>query len=155
MERDESCAEFRDALRDDFCNARAGDALPGFTAAPISRHALALYCGASGDHNPIHVDLDFARAAGMDDVFAHGMLSAAYLARLLTNWAPQSALREYAVRFVAITHVGDAVHCSGQVVERFDAPIEGGVETRLRVALEARSQTGELRLSGVAVLAAP
>lgn len=50
-------------------DARAGDALPGFTAGPISRHALALYCGASGDHNPIHVDLDFARSAGMDDVF--------------------------------------------------------------------------------------
>lgn len=129
---------------------QAGDTLPGFIAGPISRHALALYCGASGDHNPIHVDLDFARAAGMDDVFAHGMLSAAYLARLLTNWAPQSALREYAVRFVAITQVGDAVHCTGHVVERFEA--QG--EARLRVALQARSQDGELRLSGVAVLAA-
>ncbi|CAB3634601.1 MaoC family dehydratase [Achromobacter pestifer] len=133
-----------------FQNARPGDALPGFTAGPISRHALALYCGASGDHNPIHVDMDFARSAGMDDVFAHGMLSAAYLARLLTNWAPQSALREFAVRFVAITHVGDDVRCTGQVVERFEA--QG--ETRLRVELHARSQTGELRLSGVAVLAA-
>ncbi|NMK48293.1 MaoC family dehydratase [Achromobacter sp. Bel] len=131
-------------------DARAGDALPAFTAGPVSRHALALYCGASGDHNPIHVDLDFARSAGMDDVFAHGMLSAAYLARLLTTWAPQSALREFAVRFVAITHVGDEVRCTGQVVERFEA----GGETRLRIELNARSQTGELRLSGVAVLAA-
>ncbi|ADP18101.1 MaoC like domain protein 10 [Achromobacter xylosoxidans A8] len=130
-------------------DARAGDELPGFTAGPVSRLGLALYCGASGDHNPIHVDLDFARAAGMDDVFAHGMLSAAYLARLLTNWAPQSALREYAVRFVAITHVGDEVRCTGRVVERFEA--QG--EARLRVELHARSQTGELRLSGVAVLA--
>ena len=129
--------------------SKAGDELPGFTAGPVSRLGLALYCGASGDHNPIHVDLDFARAAGMDDVFAHGMLSAAYLARLLTNWAPQSALREYAVRFVAITHVGDEVRCTGRVVERFEA--QG--ETRLRVELLARSQTGELRLSGVAVLA--
>lgn len=131
-------------------DARAGDALPAFTAGPVSRHALALYCGASGDHNHIHVDLDFARSAGMDDVFAHGMLSAAYLARLLTTWAPQSALREFAVRFVAITHVGDEVRCTGQVVERFEA----GGETRLRIELNARSQTGELRLSGVAVLAA-
>ncbi|WMD20781.1 MaoC family dehydratase [Achromobacter seleniivolatilans] len=129
---------------------QAGQALPAFTAGPISRHTLALYCGASGDHNPIHVDLDFARSAGMDDVFAHGMLSAAYLARLLTNWAPQASLREFAVRFVAITHVGDEVRCTGQVVERFE--VEG--ESRLRVELNARSQTGELRLSGVAVVAA-
>ncbi|MBR8654039.1 MaoC family dehydratase [Achromobacter sp. Marseille-Q0513] len=130
-------------------DARAGDELPGFAAGPLSRLDLALYCGASGDHNPIHVDLDFARAAGMDDVFAHGMLSAAYLARLLTNWAPQPALREYAVRFVAITHVGDEVRCSGRVLERFEA--QG--ETRLRVELQAYSQAGELRLSGMAVLA--
>ncbi len=130
-------------------DAKAGDELPGFTAGPVSRLGLALYCGASGDHNPIHVDLDFARAAGMDDVFAHGMLSAAYLARLLTRWAPQSALREYAVRFVAITRVGDEVRCSGRVVERFEA--QG--EARVRVELDARSQTGELRLSGAAVLA--
>ncbi len=128
---------------------QAGEELPGFAAGPISRHALALYCGASGDHNPIHVDLDFARNAGMDDVFAHGMLSAAYLARLLTNWAPQSALREFAVRFVAITHVGDEVRCSGRVVERFEA--RG--EVRVKVALQARNQAGELKLSGVAVLA--
>jgi acyl dehydratase len=95
------------------------------------------------------VDLDFARSAGMDDVFAHGMLSAAYLARLLTNWVPQSALREFAVRFVAITHVGDEVRCSGRVVERFEA--QG--EVRLRVELLARNQAGELKLSGAAVLA--
>ncbi len=25
------------------------------------KHRLALYCGASGDHNPIHVDIDFAK----------------------------------------------------------------------------------------------
>ena len=28
----------------------------------------------SGDHNPIHVDIDFAKTAGFPDVFAHGML---------------------------------------------------------------------------------
>ncbi len=35
---------------------------------PITRHRLALYCGASGDHNPIHVDFDFAKQAGFTDV---------------------------------------------------------------------------------------
>lgn len=37
-------------------------------AAPLSRLALALYCGASGGHNPIHVDRHFACAAGMPDL---------------------------------------------------------------------------------------
>jgi acyl dehydratase len=56
-----------------------GERLVNKSFPPISRHTLALYCGASGDHNPIHVDLDFARKAGFDDVFAHGMLAMTYL----------------------------------------------------------------------------
>ncbi len=65
-----------------------GDALPPLAVAPISRPALALFAGASGNHNPIHIDLDVARSAGVDDVFCHGMLSMAYLSRMLTGWIP-------------------------------------------------------------------
>ena len=62
-----------------------GDRVVHKTFPPISRHKLALYCGASGDHNPIHVDLDFAKAAGYPDVFAHGMLVMACLGQALTD----------------------------------------------------------------------
>src|SRR5947199_10251006 len=96
------------------------DQVPTLETPPISRLTLALFAGASGDHNPIHVDLDFARASGFDDVFAHGMLSMAYLGRMLTNWIPPSALREFRVRFTAITHVHDRVICTGRIVERFE-----------------------------------
>lgn len=133
----------------DFSGLQPGDRLPTFTTEPISRFALALYCGASGDHNPIHVDTDFARRAGFPDVFAHGMLSMAYLGRLLTHWAPQTRLREYGVRFVAITQVHDAVTCSGTVTELFDR----GGERCARLSLETRNQAGELKLVGDAVVA--
>lgn len=132
-----------------FDSIQVGDALPAFETAPISRLALALYCGASGDHNPIHVDLDFARAAGQPDVFAHGMLSMAYLGRLLTNWVPQQQLRDYAVRFVAITQVGDQIRCEGKVVEKF----ERDGERRLRLELSTVNQDGQVKLSGEAVVA--
>ena len=58
-----------------------GERLVHKTFPAISRHTLALYCGASGDHNPIHVDIDFARKAGFPDVFSHGMLVMAISAR--------------------------------------------------------------------------
>jgi acyl dehydratase len=74
-----------------FADILVGAELPPLTLPPLTRHTLALYCGASGDHNPIHVDIDFAKAAGLPDVFAHGMLSMAWLGRLLTNWVPQTA----------------------------------------------------------------
>jgi acyl dehydratase len=58
-----------------FETMKEGDDLPQMRFPPIGRLQLALYCGGSGDHNPIHVDTDFARRAGMRDVFAPGMLS--------------------------------------------------------------------------------
>lgn len=124
-----------------------GSTLPSFTAEPLSRLTLALYAGASGDHNPIHVDTDFARRAGMPDVFAHGMLSMAYLGRLLSNWAPQHAIREFSVRFAAITHVGDAVSCTGVVTEKDEAT------GTVRIALTTRNQQGDIKLTGEALIA--
>lgn len=126
-----------------------GDALPGFETPPLSRLTLALYCGASGDHNPIHVDIDFAHAAGMKDVIAHGMLSMGWLARVLTNWVPQTALREYSVRFAAMTFVGERIRCEGKVVEKF----ERNGERCARVELHTTNQDGQVKLTGEAVVA--
>ena len=125
--------------------------LPPLELPPITRHQLALYCGASGDHNPIHVDIDFAKSAGMNDVFAHGMLSAAWLGRLLTNWVPQSQLRSLDVRFVAITHVHERITCTGEVTETF----EQDGKRLARVKLATRNESGETKLSGVAVVELP
>ena len=130
---------------------QAGDTLRSLQLPPISRLDLALYCGASGDHNPIHVDLDFAKAAGMPDVFAHGMLSAAWLARLLTDWVPQSAIRSLDIRFAAITHVGEAIRCTGKVAEKFE---QGGVRFA-RLALATTNPDGLVKLTGEALVAWP
>jgi len=134
-----------------FASINVGDKLPALKKPPITRTTLALFCGASGDHNPIHVDLDFARASGMDDVFAHGMLSMAYLGQLLSNWVPQKALRSYGVRFASITHVKDEITCTGEVVEKFQ---EAG-ENRARLQMQAADQNGDVKLSGQAVVALP
>lgn len=132
-----------------FTALRIGDEIPSFSTEPITRATLAFYAGASGDQNPIHIDIDFAKRAGMPDVFAHGMLSMAYLGRLLTNWAPQTAIRRFTVRFTAITHVGDAVTCSGKVVEKY----EQGAEELVRLEIKATNQNGELKVLGEAVVA--
>ena len=114
-----------------FNSLNVGDEIPALTTPSVSRHTLALYCGASGDHYPIHVDLDFAKSSGLDDVIAHGMLSAAYLAQMLTNWVPQSALRSFNNRFTAMTQIGDIVTCSGKIVEKFEKDGEKFVRLEL------------------------
>jgi acyl dehydratase len=81
----------------------------------ITRTALALYAGASGDHNPVHIDLDACRAVGIDDVFAHGMLSMAYLGTLLSDHWPQGRIASFEVRFSAITPVNSEPTCTGTI----------------------------------------
>ena len=75
----------------DLSMLEAGDALPTLTAGPITPLTLALFAGGSGDHNPIHVDKAFAASGGFPDVFAHGMLSMAYLCLLYTSPSPRDA----------------------------------------------------------------
>jgi acyl dehydratase len=118
---------------------------PPLELPPISRTTLALFAGASGDHNPIHIDLDVARSAGLDDVFAHGMLSMAYLGRLLTGWIPQERLRSFRVRFAAITPVHGKPTCTGRVVA-----VEDGLAT---LELAVTLADGTVTLTGDACVA--
>lgn len=128
---------------------RVGDELPTLTLPPINRTMLALFAGGSGDHNPIHIDVDFARKSGMPDVFAQGMLGMAWLGRLLTGWAPQRRLRRFDVRFQGITHLGHVISCRGTVAEI----VEHLGERCARVELSCRNQYGETKIVGDALVA--
>lgn len=134
----------------DLSNAAANDTLPDVVFGPLSRTKLALYAGASGDHNQVHIDIDFARKAGLDDVIAHGMFSMAELARVVTDWAGIERLESLSTRFTAITPVGATVTCRGEVVERFQ---KDGSD-RIRVRLTARIDDGTQTLAGEAVVRA-
>ena len=131
--------------------SKVGDALPAIVLPAVNRTTLALFGGASGDHNPIHLDIDFARRAGMPDVFAQGMLGMAWLGRLVTGWVPQSQLRRFDVRFLGITHLGHVVSCSGEVLRLQEA--DG--ERQAVIEIRSVNQFGETRIAGEAVVALP
>ncbi|AZW29677.1 MaoC-like protein [Bordetella bronchiseptica GA96-01] len=126
-----------------------GDSLPALRIPPISRKTLALYAGASADHHPMHIDLDYARASGAPDVFAHGMLSAAYVGRMLTDWVPQQRIRRLAVRFTGIMPLQAEPLCSARIAEKM---LEDG-EQRVRVTLNCVDQHGASKIVGEAVIA--
>ena len=128
-----------------------GDMLPNLELPEVKRSALALYAKASGDHNPIHIDVEFARKAGMPDVIAHGMLLMAWIGRLLTGWAPQRDLREFGVRFTAITHVGERITCTGRVSEKE----ERDGERLVKVEVKTVNDAGEIKVVGDAWIAVP
>jgi acyl dehydratase len=132
-----------------FADVKVGDEIPKLVLPPISRHQLALYCGGSGDHNPIHVDIDFARKFGFKDVFAHGMLSMAFLGRVVTGWVPQKQVRGLGTRFTSITWVGDVITVSGKVTGKREANGEKVVDLEVRCT----NQNGQDTLQGHATVA--
>ena len=129
--------------------AQPGAELARDTYPAVTRYALAMYAGASGDDNPIHLDIDHARAAGYPDVFAHGMLIMGYMGRTLRGVTGTHTLLSFATRFVAITWVGNEITCTATLVERKDSD-RGTIAT---VALVAADQRGEVKLKGEATVA--
>ncbi len=132
-----------------FDQVTVGDHLPVLSTNKISRTTLALYAGASGDFNPIHIDIDFAKSAGLEDVFAHGMLSMAYLGRLLTNWVDQRSIENIDVRFTSITPVNAKIICTGSIQEK--SIIDE--QKIIKVHIEAQdANTGDIKIAGVATI---
>ncbi len=109
-----------------FDEVRVGDELAG-RSFPLTRLDLVRYAGASGDFNVIHWNQRIATSVGLPDVIAHGMLTMATAARLVTDWAGDpGALVEYGVRFTKPVVVPDdergaVLEVSGVVAAKDDA----------------------------------
>lgn len=84
-----------------------GDLLPPLRVR-VRREDLVRYAGASGDFNTIHWSDRVAVEVGLPGVIAHGMLTMAEAARLVTEWAGDpTAILDVSVRFAKPVLVPD------------------------------------------------
>ncbi len=125
-----------------------GFELPGLTVT-LRRDDLVRYAGASGDFNPIHYSDRMATALGLPGVVAHGMLTMAEAARVVTDWlGDPSRLVEYGVRFVRPVPVPDddtgAELLIGAVVASVN-DAEGTAEIDITARLDGRPVLGRAR----------
>ena len=134
-----------------FEDVQVGNMLPPLVKGPLQQIQLTRYAGASLDFNPIHQDEEFARAAGMGGVFAHGMLSMGFVAQSVTDWFGAGSVRKLGVRFAALVRLKDTVTCTGRVIAKSEKD-----DLRL-VELEvwAENQKGEKVVAGKATLTLP
>jgi len=123
--------------------AEPGD-LPQLRPGHVSEAILSRFAQASGDRNPIHVDRVAARSAGYDTVFAHGMLSMAWVGRMLSDWTRQENVRSFAVRFTQPLPLHATPVCSGRLREQQNSD---GIQT---IDLCIRLETGATTLTGTA-----
>ncbi|WP_371551934.1 MaoC/PaaZ C-terminal domain-containing protein [Streptomyces sp. NBC_00554] len=131
--------------------AEVGAELPELLPEQIDRATLAAFAESYGDLNPIHLDPQAARAAGLDDVIAHGMLSMALLGRLLVEWAPVEDVLSFRVSFTAVTTVPARLRCTARV--KAIETVAGGRAARL--ALAVRRVDGPLTVRGEALVRIP
>ncbi len=141
---------------------QVGDAIPAFTAPPITRTQLVRYAGASGDFNPLHHDETFAKMIGMDHVIAHGMFIMGIAGEAITSWIDNKYLRRFSVHFLSMTqpvNLDDfentksraTITVSGKVIEKYE---ENG-EKRIRCEIIAQDAQGNRKLSGFFVVSSP
>lgn len=83
----------------------------------ITREQLQQYAEASGDHNPLHLDDQFAETTQFGGIIAHGMLTLAFVSEMMLAafgrcWLESGSLR---VRFKGAAYVGDRVETWGEV----------------------------------------
>ena len=113
----------------------------------ITPAQLREYAEASGDHNPIHLEPNFAKEAGFPSVIAHGMLSMAFMADCLQNhFAPQKyAVKRLQCRFRKVTFPGDVIRCGGEIKAK-------NPDGTLTLALWTQNQKGENTSEGSAII---
>ena len=102
----------------------------------------------TGDHNPIHLDDEFAKSTRFGRRIAHGMLSASLISSVLANKLPGegSVYLGQSLQFVAPVFPGDEVTARVTVKEiREDKPV-------IKLETICMNQRGEIIIRGEATV---
>lgn len=114
-----------------------GERLPDYLVTALDGAQVAAYAAASGDSNPIHLDEDAARAAGLPGTIVHGMLVMGQFEATLRAWRPECRIETMQSRFLRPLAVGGGLRIEGRV-----AKVETETPLRLIVRLMVRDGTG-------------
>ena len=109
-----------------FDAVRVGDELAPLQLPAVDRTTLALFAGASGDHNPIHLDEEHAKGTRFGRRIAHGMLTSSLISNVIGNELPGvgSIYLSQTLQFLAPVFAGDIITARATVTSvREDKPI--------------------------------
>ena len=108
------------------------------------------YADASGDHNPIHVDPNFAAGSQFGRRIAHGMMIAASISEMMAqafgqDWHKSGRMK---IRFRAPVFPGETVRASGTVrsVRQIEDATEVAVSVQVTKTNDEAAITGDARV---------
>ena len=121
-----------------------GYEIPATNIGPFNQNDLVKYAKASGDFNPIHLDKEFAKTMGLDNVITHGMLIMAHLGKNIANSNSVSFLKHFSVQFCSITRLEEKLICKGEV-----SKIEKNNQKKIiTLNLKVLNLSGEVKILG-------
>lgn len=120
-------------------------------AKTITSDDVARFADIVGDHNPIHLDEDAARASRFGARIAHGSLTAALVSAVLGTElpGPGTIFLEQQVRFTKPVYIGDTVTARAEVIDWDEQ------RRRMRLKTVCENGSGETVLTGEVLVIVP
>ena len=110
----------------------------------VTDELIRKFADVSGDHNPIHLDEEFAAKTRFGKRIAHGMLGASFISAVLGYKLSEQKVvyLSQTLKFIAPVFIGDTVTAKAVVKEiREDKPI-------VTIETTCENQNGELLITG-------
>lgn len=105
------------------------------------RYRPIFYAAASGDFNPLHLDPEIGRAAGLGGPILHGLCTMGWATEAWVDYlGDPGRVSRVRVRFSKPVAIGDVITLSGTVTQL--------TESTVTAELEGRNQNGEVVLKG-------
>ncbi|MFC2039091.1 MaoC/PaaZ C-terminal domain-containing protein [Chloroflexota bacterium] len=139
----------------------------GMELAPLPKIAttrmLIEWAGASGDFNPIHYDVPFSKAAGLDRPVVQGALKRQWLIQFVTTWmGDEGTLKKFSLKYRSMDYPrymktmtepadGETWFCKGSVKKKYMNNDEATVDCTVWV----ENGSGEITTEGKATIVLP
>ena len=139
-----------------FESLRAGDSIDG-PIFPVSRESIRLFCDASLDYNPLHLDDEYMVGnfgkTHFGGIIMHGMNNFGLISRMITDWAYAAGAihRRLETRWIKPVRPGDTIQPVGTVRSKQTTAKSHWVLIDVTVC----NQTGEKVASGEAMVEFP
>ncbi len=102
----------------------------------------------SGDHNPIHLDEEFAKKTIFKSRIAHGMLSVSFISTVLAQElpGPGSIYLKQEIMFKRPVRIGDTITAKVKIIDKNDE------KERITLRTTCTNQNEELVVDGKAIV---
>ena len=82
----------------------------------VDKYCPFYYAGASGDFNPIHIDNEFAKSAGLSGIILQGLCTMVFVYRAAVGDKNPETIKKIKVRFRSVVRPLDTLSIQGKIV---------------------------------------